>query len=156
MCGFGVLLSAAAVASVIVAATVVIASVIFVASATQTVDLTIGRTIHRAEAAAALRFCGRGEHIQRELDVFEVAAGVTGNSSIGTGFRHTSAHGIDYHIDGTEQFYNGKQTDGYINSNGRTHGCISIGNSDGIAFAAVMMMAVAGIATVAGATIGIP
>ena len=142
-------LSATAVTAVVVPVTVVVAVVIVaivpVAAAAQTIHFTVGGTEDRAKAAAGFRFCGGGEHIQREADIFEVSAGVSGDSSIGTGFRHTSAQRIYYHIDGTEQFYDGEQTDGNVNRNRRTHGCIAIGYSDGITFAAIVVMVVAGV-----------
>ena len=151
MCGFGVTLSAAAVTAIVVpvAITTIVVAVaivmISVAATAQTIDLAVRGTENRAKAAAGFWFCGRGEHIQREPDMFEVSAGVTGHSSVRTGFRHTSSQRIDYHIDSTEQLYDGEQTDGNVNRNRRTHGCIAIGYSDGITFAAIVVMVVAGV-----------
>ena len=144
-------LSAAAVTAIVVpvAITTIVVAVaivmISVAATAQTIDLAVRGTENRAKAAAGFWFCGRGEHIQREPDMFEVSAGVTGHSSVRTGFRHTSAQRLNNHIDGTEQFYDGEQTDGNVNRNRRTHGCIAIGYSDGITFAAIVVMVVAGV-----------
>ena len=89
-------------------------------------NLAVGRTKDRPKAAAVLRFSGRGKHIQWEADIFKVSAGVTGNSRIGTAFRHTSAQRIDNHIDGAEQFYDSEQPDGNIDSHRRAHCGIAI------------------------------
>ena len=144
------LTAAVVIAAVIAAATAMIVAIVSVTSAAQTVDLAVGRTEDGAKAAAALRFCGRRKHIQREADIFEVSAGVPGNSGIGAGFRHTSAQRIDYHIHGAEQFYDGEQTDGNIDCHRGTHGCIAVRNGNGVTFTAVVVMVMAGVAAVAG------
>ena len=149
MCRFGVALSATAVTAVVVPVTVVVAVVIVaivpVAAAAQTIHFTVGGTEDRAKAAAGFRFCGGREHIQREPDVFKITAGVSGDSSIGTGFRHTSAQRIYHHIDGTEQFYDGEQTDGYIDCHRCAHSCVTVGYRDGVTFAAIVVMIMAGV-----------
>ena len=133
--------------AVAVAMTSVIAviSMILIAATAQRVDFTVRTAVNRAKAAAALRFCGRGEHIQREADVFEVSAGVPGNGGIGAGFRHASAQRVDHHIHGTEQFYDGEQTDGNIDRHRGTHGCVAIGYAATAAVAAIVVV-MAGIA----------
>ena len=144
------LTAAVVIAAVIAAATAMIVAIVSVTSAAQTVDLAVGRAEDGAKAAAALRFCGRRKHIQREADIFEVSAGVPGNSGIGAGFRHTSAQRIDYHIHSAEQFYDGEQTDGNIDCHRGTHGCIAVRNGNGVTFTAVVVMVMAGVAAVAG------
>ena len=140
------LTAAVVIAAVIAAATAMIVAIVSVTSAAQTVDLTVGRAEDGAKAAAALRFCGRRKHIQREADIFEVSAGVPGNSGIGAGFRHTSAQRIDYHIHSAD----GEQTDGNIDCHRGTHGCIAVRNGNGVTFTAVVVMVMAGVAAVAG------
>lgn len=126
-------------AAVIVA--VVTIAVIVVAAAAHAIALAVGRTENRTKAAAGFWFCRGREHIQREANVFKVSAGVTGNGGVGAGFGHASAQRIDYHIYGAEQFYDGEQTDGNIDCHRSPHGCIAIGQGDGIAFAMVVVVA---------------
>ena len=142
-----VLAAAAIVTAAVAAASIVTAAV---AAASQAVDLTVGRTKDGTEPAAAFWFCGRRKHIQRETDIFEVSAGVTGNRGGGAGFRHASAQRIYHHIDSTEQFYDGKQANGNIDCNRCAHGSIAVRQGNGIAFAGRMMMVMAGIAAAAG------
>ena len=144
-------LSAAAVTAIVVpvAITTIVVAVaivmISVAATAQTIDLAVRGTENRAKAAAGFWFCGRGEHIQREPDKFEVSAGVTGHSSVRTGFRHKSAQRLNNHIDGTEQFYDGEQTDGYIDCHRCAHSCVTVGYRDGVTFAAIVVMIMAGV-----------
>ena len=141
------MLLAAAVVTVIVIAAAVVAAAVITA---QTVDFTVGRAEHGAEAAAALGFCGGRKHIQREADIFKIAAGVTGHSSGGAGFRHAAPQRIDHHIHRAEQFYDGKQADGNIDRHRGTHGSIAVRYGDGITFAAVVVMMVAGVTAAIG------
>ena len=129
------LAATAVVAAVMIAAAAVVISAAVIAAAAQTVDLAVGRAEHGAEAAAAFRFCGGGEHIQREADIFKIAAGVTGHSGGGAGFRHAAAQRTHYHIHRAEQLYDGEQADGNIDRHRGTHGSVAVGNGDGVAFA---------------------
>ena len=148
------LAATAVVAAVMIAAAAVVISAAVIAAAAQTVDLAVGRAEHGAEAAAAFRFCGGGEHIQREADIFKIAAGVTGHSGGGAGFRHAAAQRTHHHIHRAEQFHDGEQADGNIDRHRGTHGSVAIGNGDGVAFAAAVVMVVAGVtAAVAAAAI---
>ena len=141
-----VVVIAATVVVVIAAAVVVVVAAAVIAAAAQTVDFTVGRAENRAEAAAALRFCGGREHIQREADIFKITAGVTGHSGGGAGFRHAAAQRIDHHIHCAEQFYDSKQADGNIDCHRGTHGSVAVGYRDGITFAAIVVMMVTRVA----------
>ena len=122
---------------------------VIAAAAAKTIGLTIRRTENRAEATAAFRFCGRGEHIQRETDVFKITAGVSGDCSRSTGFRHTSAQRVYHHVYSTEQFYDGEKPDADIDCNRSPHSCITVRDCDNVTFAGRMMVVMTRITTVA-------
>ena len=103
---------AAAAAMIVVAVGLATAGLVY---------LAVGRTVCGAEAAAALRFCGRREHIHREADALEVTTGIAGGAGGAIVFRHTSAQRIYQHIYCAEQLYNSEQSDTYIDCHRSTH-----------------------------------
>lgn len=99
--------------------------------------IAVGIAEDRAEAAAGAGLCGRGKHIQREADIFEIAAGVIVCGCGGAGFRHAAAQRMDHHIHRTEQLHDGEQADGHIDCHRGTQGCIAA--AEGTAAVAAVM-----------------